>query len=271
MGVGYTKCGPQFGASFSCIFAGVPWRRAELRGQKIYVLASDDGVPKAARGMVEIRYRPTDGRAYMARVANLKLTDDPVLPDDACATAARVVTKKEDGPRIEARPMAEREFAPGTVIAYVDGACSGNPGPAGLGVVLIDGERRIELSEFLGKSTNNIAELSAIGQALREIPDHRRPMVIHTDSSYSIGVLQKGWKAKANAELIAELRALLSGRPHTRLVYVPGHAGVVLNERADALARAAVKRKGNDRTEIAFKSVAAVEAAALPVDEPDGA
>jgi ribonuclease HI len=65
---------------------------------------------------------------------------------------------------------------------------------------------------------------------------------VHTDSQYSIGVLQKGWKAKVNQELIAKTKSLLAKRPQARLVYVPGHAGVPMNERADELAREAISR-----------------------------
>ena len=136
--------------------------------------------------------------------------------------------------------------APGGVIAYADGACSGNPGPSGLGVVVIDGPTRVELSEYLGQGTNNIAELTAVLRALAEVA-RDRPMTIYTDSQYTIGVVQKGWKAKANQDLVAELRAALSGRSATRLSYVPGHSGVLLNERADALAREAVTERKTRR------------------------
>ena len=76
---------------------------------------------------------------------------------------------------------------------------------------------------------------------LAEAPDRHRPLWIHTDSQYTIGVVQKGWKAKANTDLVAELRELLEARSQTHLHYVPGHSGVPLNERADELAREAVK------------------------------
>ncbi len=61
-----------------------------------------------------------------------------------------------------------------------------------------------------------------------------------TDSKYAIGVLTKGWKAKVNQELIARTRQVLAGRS-LKLVYVPGHSGVPMNERADELAREAVR------------------------------
>jgi ribonuclease HI len=69
---------------------------------------------------------------------------------------------------------------------------------------------------------------------------------VHTDSQYAIGVLTKGWKAKANQELIAKLRAQLKAHGQVEIVYVPGHAGVLLNERADALAVQAVQARRSE-------------------------
>jgi ribonuclease HI len=124
---------------------------------------------------------------------------------------------------------------------YADGACSGNPGPAGIGVVIQDDQGRRELSQFLGEGTNNIAELTAVLEAAHAIEDHDRPVRIHTDSKYAIGVLSMGWKAKANTELIGRVREALKPFTDLQLIHVPGHAGVLLNERADALAVQAVK------------------------------
>jgi ribonuclease HI len=255
----------------------VPWVRALLRGQTIYARADSAGAFSVEKGLVEIRYKPNDGRRYQARAENLTIADPKVLPDDTCGPAEAVVKPAAgaaEGARGGAssaqtgqvRPAAGDRAAPrgprkgtgpggasvqpipeGAVIVYADGACSGNPGPAGLGVVVIDGGQRVELSEYLGVGTNNIAELTAIFRALDEVADPERPVVIHTDSQYSIGVLQKGWKAKANAELIASLRKALAVRPRTRLVYVPGHSGVPLNERADELAREAVRARKSRR------------------------
>ena len=129
------------------------------------------------------------------------------------------------------------------IIAYTDGACSGNPGPAGVGVVLVCGDKRKEISAYIGEGTNNIAELMAVAHALEAIKDRAREVVIHTDSSYAIGVLSKGWKAKANVELIVKMRALAAGFANLRFQWVRGHSGVVENERCDELAREAVKRR----------------------------
>ena len=68
-------------------------------------------------------------------------------------------------------------------------------------------------------------------------------MRVYTDSAYSIGVLSKGWKAKANQELVARIRRRLAAYPNVAFVKVSGHAGVPENERCDELARAAVERR----------------------------
>ena len=127
---------------------------------------------------------------------------------------------------------------------WTDGACSGNPGPMGIGVVAIDGGKRRELGEYLGIGTNNIAELTAIERALdlAGAGAAARRMRIYTDSAYAIGVLSKGWKAKANQQLIARLRERLTTLPHVEFVKVSGHAGVPENERCDELARTAILR-----------------------------
>jgi ribonuclease HI len=115
-------------------------------------------------------------------------------------------------------------------------------------VVILEGATRTEICEPLGQGTNNIAELTAIERVLDTISDTGRPLVIYTDSEYAVGVLSKGWKAKANLALVERVRERLAKRPATRLVHVRGHAGIELNERADELAREAVKT-GRARTE----------------------
>ncbi len=135
--------------------------------------------------------------------------------------------------------MSHRNSEP--IVVYTDGACSGNPGPSGLGVVMrIDGEER-ELSEYLGEGTNNIAELTAILRALNAINDTHRPVALYTDSQYAIGVLTKTWKAKANQALILQIKEVLARFSHCTLHYVRGHNGDPLNERADELAVQAVR------------------------------
>ena len=230
----------------------VPWARALLRGQKVLAKAHADGSFDAVGGRVEVRYKPNDGRAYQAAARNLEaIAGEPLLPDDACAPAEAAPPKAEAKKSQSAdrkTAAAAAALAPGAVPAhawtvYADGACSGNPGPAGLGIVLVAPDGKIaEGFEYLGLATNNVAELTGILRAAEIVPDGAAA-VVHTDSQYAIGVLTKGWKAKANQELIAGVKAALARRSGWRIVYVPGHSGVPLNERADELAREAVRTR----------------------------
>ena len=221
----------------------MPWRVAILRGQKVFARAKADGSLDAQGGRVEIRYKPSDGRAYQAGARNLEIdATSAILPDDHCvpgqAVASKADKKKSSGLDAHLAPVAK-----GSWLAYTDGACSGNPGPAGSGYVVVAPDGRMaEGWDFLGEATNNVAELTGIQSALTLIPKHA-PTVIYTDSQYAIGVLGKGWKAKANQELIADIRAMLKGRAGLDFVYVRGHVGVPLNERADELARQAITQR----------------------------
>jgi ribonuclease HI len=134
-----------------------------------------------------------------------------------------------------------RSQRPTAVLAFTDGACSGNPGPAGIGVVLVCGEHRKELSEYIGEATSNIAELTAVIRALGAFADRARHVILHSDSEYTIGVLTKGWKVKANKELIHRARELATSFSNLHFRWVPAHAGIAENERCDQLARSAVR------------------------------
>lgn len=215
----------------------MPWIEAMLRGQKVLARAGADGALVGEGGRVEIRYKPNDGRAYLAARANLVVVSGASpLPDETCGPAA---VPPEKGPSAKPAPRA-RAVPADAWQAFTDGACSGNPGPAGSGIVLVaPGGKMHEGFDYLGEATNNVAELTAILRALEWIPASAGAIVIHTDSKYAIGVLTKGWKAKANPELIAHTRRLVEQRG-ARLEYVPGHSGVPLNERADELAREAI-------------------------------
>jgi ribonuclease HI len=224
----------------------MPWTVALLRGQKVLARASEDGSLAAEGGRVEIRYRKTDARAYRAAAGNLQIVPgEPLLPDSEVVPGADAPPKAPKAPapeRIDKSPGAKPTRTADGWVAFTDGACSGNPGPAGSGMVVIHpGGKIAEGFEYLGTSTNNVAELTGILRALEVIPADAPSILIHTDSQYSIGVLTKGWKAKVNQELIAKTKSLLAKRPQARLVYVKGHAGIPMNERADELAREAIR------------------------------
>jgi ribonuclease HI len=223
----------------------MPWIEAVLRGQRVLARAKADGSLAVEQGRVEIRYRPKDGRSYRAAAGNLTIAADAKLLADESVTDP----SEKSGP---ASSPAQKPHV-GTTdgwSAYVDGACSGNPGPAGCGVVIVaPGGRLHEGFEYLGEATNNVAELMGIVRALEWIPATVPSVVVHTDSQYSIGVLQKGWKAKANQELVRVAKEKVSVR-RAQLVYVPGHRGVLLNERADELARQAVETRSSAKADV---------------------
>ena len=227
------------------------WIEAMLRGKRVLARARADGSLEADAGSrVEIRYDPKDGRAYRASARNLVVTGGAeVYPDDACVTI-EAGTLAERGTLDSAARKPRTHGVPSDAwIAYTDGACSGNPGPAGSGVVLVaPGGKMREGHEYLGEATNNVAELTGILRALEWIPGDARAIVVHTDSQYAIGVLQKGWKAKVNQELVARTKRLVQERG-ALLVYVPGHQGVPLNERADELARDAIRTRSTRRAD----------------------
>ena len=229
---------------------GVPWRTVILRDQRVLARCDEAGNLVAEDGRVEIRYRPDDGRAYRAAARNLGAVEgEPILPNETCADAT-VVGSRQPKKRVSRSKSSKGRLRTGdktesAVVAYTDGACSGNPGPAGVGVVLDRGSERRELSMYLGRATNNIAELTAIKCAAEVMGDNSGSVRIYTDSRYAIGVLSEGWKAKANQDLIAEVRDALAPLTDLQLVYVPGHSGHPLNERADELARLAIRAESS--------------------------
>jgi len=197
-------------------------------------------------GRVEIRYGRTSPKAYRAAPRNLQpAADATVFPDDHCVQAT---APNPRGPRRKKAPSPKESAAPpttareGEALGYCDGACSGNPGPAGIGAVLLWDDERLVLSEYLGRATNNIAELTAIERLVDKAP-RGRPLHIYTDSTYSIGVLTRGWRAKKNQELVARVKAALAEHGDVALHHVRGHAGAELNELADQLAVQAVESR----------------------------
>ena len=133
------------------------------------------------------------------------------------------------------------------VVIYTDGACSGNPGPGGWGVVLRWNGTQKELHGGDPQTTNNRMELMAAIQALEALSRPARVQV-HTDSKYLLdgitrwirGWQRNGWLTSAkqpvkNADLWQRLD-VAADRHHVDWRWVKGHAGTPCNERADALA-----------------------------------
>lgn len=136
---------------------------------------------------------------------------------------------------------------------YTDGACSGNPGPGGWGAVLLFGSHEKEISGFDPDTTNQRMELLA---AIKGLENLKKPcqVKLYSDSAYLVNAFTLGWienwqkngwlNAKkqpvSNADLWQDLIRL--SRIHTiEWIKVKGHSDNELNNRADALARAAVE------------------------------
>jgi len=218
----------------------MPLAEMEFKGKRVFVEVDEDGALVLDNGRARMRYGRDDERVYSPWPANLGRPGE-ASPPPAAAPPPAARTKPRS--RKAAAAPAAAEHPAGRVIAYTDGACIGNPGPAGLGYVVTwpDGART-ERGEPLGRGTNNIAELTAILRVLELLADRRdQPVVIHTDSEYAIGVLARGWKARANQELIGRIRAELRRFPAVELRKVAAHAGVPDNELVDGLARRAAE------------------------------
>lgn len=222
-------------------FAPMPWKRFDFKGQAVYVRVLATGKPIVHRGRVEVRYRLGTAKSYRAGPENLIDVGGEIVSDEDMGGNARETT----GANAALRESPVTPPDDDAIIIYTDGACSGNPGPAGVGVVFQRPDEIIEVSEFIGSGTNNIAELTAILRGLQNLREDERERVIHlyTDSGWSLGVLIGGWKAKTNLELIAEIKEHLERLPRIELLKIRGHAGQEGNEEADRLATMAVRRE----------------------------
>ena len=141
------------------------------------------------------------------------------------------------------------------VTIYTDGACTGNPGPGGYGVVLIYGEHRHELSGGYRRTTNNRMELMAPIKGLEALNQSCR-VVVHSDSQYVVEGIEKGWAKRwrgngwmrnrreqaINPDLWGRLLDLCE-KHDVEFRWVRGHAGDPENERCDQLAVQASHRE----------------------------
>jgi len=135
-------------------------------------------------------------------------------------------------------------MSPGEIVIYTDGAARGNPGPGGLGVVMMYGKHRKELSEGYELTTNNRMELLAVIRGLEALKRGDLNVKVYTDSKYVSDAVNQGWvfnwevkrfKKKKNADLWQKFLELYRKYSVT-FVWVKGHASIEENERCDKLA-----------------------------------
>lgn len=153
---------------------------------------------------------------------------------------------------------------------FTDGAAKGNPGPGGYGAVLLLGDTVREIGAGKELTTNNEMELRAVVEALKIVPAEAGTVEVYTDSKYVVegatgwifGWMKNGWKTRdgkdvSHKEIWQELIELLK-QVTVDWHKVPGHVGLVGNERADTIAsdfgeKKAVELYNGKRTGYAYK------------------
>lgn len=223
----------------------VPWKACTFRDQTVYVRVLADGKPIVRKGCVEIRYKLGATKSYRPSRENIEEQDDAkVLPDSEMGGSASASASAKHLKETPSTPVG-----PDTIVIYTDGACSGNPGPAGSGVLITQTGKQTRISEFFPDGTNNMAELSAILSALTELDDQecQRPIHLYTDSAWCLGILVGGWKAKTNLKLIERIKEQMTRCPQLEMLKVKGHAGIEGNEEADYLATRAIRRESGSK------------------------
>ena len=132
---------------------------------------------------------------------------------------------------------------------YTDGACSGNPGPGGWGTILLYKDIKKELSGKSDNTTNNIMEITAVIEGLKQLK-FECEVEVYSDSAYVVNAFNNGWlynwiknnwktsgkETVKNKELWQELYQLTK-KHKVKFIKVKGHSDNELNNRCDELAR----------------------------------
>jgi ribonuclease HI len=140
------------------------------------------------------------------------------------------------------------------VLIYTDGACLGNPGPGGYGVILLYHGHRRELSGGYRKTTNNRMEIMAAIVGLEALKE-KCNVTLHSDSEYLVKAMSRGWASKwrangwkrnkrekaLNPDLWERLLQLCEHH-EVQFNWVRGHAGTPENTRCDELAEQAAQQ-----------------------------
>ncbi len=150
---------------------------------------------------------------------------------------------------------------------YTDGACSGNPGPGGVGIIILYDDKKFKFSGYLKNTTNNQMELFAPILALYKLcdkNDNNNDIIIYSDSNYLVkGMTEwiKNWKRNGwmsssgqpvkNKTMWVELDKISKKFKSVSWVWVKGHSQNVYNNYCDTLATDAIKfQKGIPFTEV---------------------
>ena len=192
---------------------------------------------------------------YKSKIAaEVEALPESLLPELLNYVQTLTKTKPESSikPKLSLKPKSQAKSNSSTtrdtIIIYTDGACTGNPGKGGYGAVIIDGDRREELSAGYKLTTNNRMEMMGAIAALESLKSNSK-VKLHSDSKYIVDAVVKGWAKKwqangwrrnkkemaKNPDLWQELLDLCKIHD-VEFVWVKGHAGIAENERCDRLA-----------------------------------
>jgi ribonuclease HI len=210
--------------------------------------AQVDGYAKAQyRGFSSLE----EARAYLGYAKTNKhdagkpSRAEPSSPPGAPKKKGRTGRSEDEG-----REILETNDGLKHVVIYTDGACLGNPGPGGYGVVLLHDKHRREFSRGFRLTTNNRMEILACIVGLQALKSPCA-VTLYSDSQYVINSMNKGWARRwkkngwkrdggnvPNADLWEKMLELCD-KHKVRFNWVRGHAGNKENERCDQLARQA--------------------------------
>jgi len=216
------------------------WKRMCFKNNKVWVAVDPKDRPQIKKDKVLIKYQLDQAHEYLIRPESLR-----PLPERGGCKQRSSGKKPSSSPQKTRRNKTIDTLADDkeTIHVYTDGASSGNPGPAGIGIYLQYGMHEKEISQYIGVATNNIAELEAIRVGLAEIKNPELPVRVYTDSSYALGLLTLGWKPKKNQDIVKSIKKVMGNFKDLTFVKVKGHAGNKGNETADRLATGAIKKR----------------------------
>lgn len=218
------------------------WQRMWFKTNKVWMAVDSTGAPLTRDGKVLIKYRLKHEYEYWVTRSN-------VVPIDSAAAKAASQNKKKNRNRsrapkdtVDVEATWDETAYRDKICIFTDGASSGNPGPAGIGVLLRYDEHEKEISKFIGNATNNVAELKAIQAGLAAVKNTAKPVRLFTDSEYAYGLLVLNWTARKNQQIVATIKETMTRFKDLKIMKVRGHAGHPANERADYLATSAIKK-----------------------------